>query len=68
MKITAKTKLNKILSENPDAVSVLFESGLSCVGCPMAVEETLEDGCAAHGMSKKEIEDIVRKLNREKKK
>jgi len=63
-KITKKTKLNEIVQENPKAIEILFGAGLSCVGCPMAQQETLEDGCKAHGMNDKDINEILRKLNK----
>ena len=63
MKITKKSKMSEILKEKPEAAQVLFEVGMGCCGCPMAMQETLEDGCKAHGMSEKEIEAIVKKLN-----
>ncbi len=63
-KITLKTKLGDILSINADAAEILFEHGLSCMGCPMAMEETLEDGCLAHGMNKKEISELIKRLNK----
>ena len=63
MKITKKSKMSEILKEKPEAAQVLFEAGMSCCGCPMAMQETLEDGCKAHGMSEKEIDEIVKKLN-----
>ena len=62
-KITPKTKLSEILKTKPEAVEILFEAGMYCVGCPMAMQETLEDGCKAHGMSKKKIDEIIKKLN-----
>lgn len=63
MKITKKTKLSAILGKNPEAAEILFEAGLSCVGCPMAMSETIEQGCLAHGMSKKEIDKLIERLN-----
>lgn len=62
-KITNKTKMNEILNKNPNAAELLFESGMGCIGCPMAMQESLEDGCRAHGMSEKEIEKLIKKLN-----
>lgn len=62
-KITEKTKLSEILRQDRKAAEILFKSGLSCIGCPMAMEETLEEGCKAHGMGKKEIEELVKRLN-----
>jgi hybrid cluster-associated redox disulfide protein len=67
MKITAKTRLSEILKQNPDAAEILFKAGLSCIGCPMTMQETLEEGCKAHGMSKKEIDDLIKKLNTKEK-
>jgi len=61
-KITEKTKFSEIL-ENENAVEKLFEGGLFCIGCPMASQETIEEGCLAHGMSKKQINELIKKLN-----
>jgi len=63
-KITPKTKLNEILNKNPKAAEILFEAGMSCIGCPMAMQETLEQGCLAHGMDKKDIDKLIGRLNK----
>ena len=42
----------------------LSKSGLHCLGCSMARSETLEDGVLAHGMSKKDVENLVKELNK----
>ena len=63
-KINPNTKLSEILKINPDAAEILFEEGLSCIGCPMAMQETLEEGCLAHGMSKKDIVKLIGELNK----
>jgi len=68
MKITRKTKLAKILQENPKAAQMLIEGGMHCIGCPMAMQESLEQGCLAHGMEDKDIDEIIDKLNNKKKK
>jgi len=68
MKITKKTTMAKILAENPKAAKLLMESGMHCIGCPMAMQESLEQGCLAHGMEDKDIDEIVDKLNNKKKK
>lgn len=67
-KITEKTTLSEVLRLKPEASKILIESGMGCVGCPMAMQETLEQGCLAHGMSKKQIDEIIKKLNKEEKK
>ena len=65
-KITGKTKLSEVLNLNSKAAEVLFQEGLMCVGCPMAMQETLEQGCRAHGMNKKKIDEIIERLNKGK--
>ena len=64
VKITPKTKLSELMNEKPEVVGLLFEAGMGCCGCPMAQQETLEQGCIAHGMSKTEINKLVERLNR----
>jgi len=62
--ITGKTMLSKIMEINPKAGEILFEHGMHCIGCAMSGDETLEQGCLAHGMPKKEFEALVKKLNK----
>lgn len=62
-KITKNTKMSEILMKKPEAARMLMEAGMHCVGCPMAMQETLEDGCIAHGMTKKQIEKLVKEFN-----
>jgi hybrid cluster-associated redox disulfide protein len=64
MKITRKTNLNELLMERPELAGMLLSSGMGCFGCPMAQRETLEEGCKAHGMTNKEIDKFVEKLNK----
>ncbi len=66
MKISKKTKLSKLIEINPDASKILFEAGMHCLGCAMASEETLEQGCKTHGIDKKDIDKLVIKLNKKK--
>lgn len=62
--ITKKTKLSELLEKNEDAAEILFDSGMGCVGCSMAMLETIEDGCRAHGMTDKDINALIKKLNK----
>jgi len=63
MKITKKTNMNELLMKKPELAGILFQSGMGCVGCPMSMGETLEEGCKVHGMSDKEIDKLVEKMN-----
>ncbi|MEK6906655.1 MAG: DUF1858 domain-containing protein [Nanoarchaeota archaeon] len=62
-KINGKTRLSEVMKINPNSAEILFEVGMHCIGCGMASGETLEQGCLAHGMSKKETEKLIKKLN-----
>ncbi len=63
VKITSKTKLSEIMQKNPNAAEILFGAGMHCIGCGMASGETLEQGCLAHGMDKKQIDELIKRLN-----
>jgi hybrid cluster-associated redox disulfide protein len=65
MKITKDTQIGELLDkEGEKAAEILMKAGLSCVGCPMSRMESIEDGCLGHGMSKKQIKDLVEELNK----
>lgn len=62
--ITKSTKISIIVEKYPDLISTLImDYGLHCIGCQMAEFETLEQGATVHGMTKKEITAMVKKLN-----
>ncbi len=66
MKITKKTKMSDLIEKYPKSAEILFKAGLSCVGCPMVMQETIEDGCLGHGFTEKDIEKLIKKLNEKK--
>jgi len=66
-KITKKTKINDLMKQNPELAEILFQKGIGCMGCPMAVMETLEQGLKAHGASDQEINNLIDELNKKEK-
>jgi hybrid cluster-associated redox disulfide protein len=62
--ITKKTKIMDLLEKKPTCVEILFDEGLPCIGCAFAKSETIEQGFLAHGFSKKEIEEVIKKLRK----
>lgn len=68
MKITRKTDMHELLMEKPELAGLLFQVGMGCVGCPMSMGESLEEGCKVHGMSDKEIDKLIDKLNKNEEK
>ena len=63
-KINRKSKFSEVLESKENAAEILFKAGLHCVGCPMTAQESLEDGCMAHGMESKDIDKLVEELNK----
>lgn len=63
-KITGKTKFNILLKEKPESAEILLSEGMFCIGCPASAGETIEQGCLTHGMNKKQIENLIKKLNK----
>jgi hybrid cluster-associated redox disulfide protein len=59
MSISKKTILGDILNTNPEVVPLLAQAGLHCIGCHVSTYESLEEGCKTHGMSEKDIDDLV---------
>ncbi len=59
-KITKNTPMNEVLTTIPKAREILTKHGMGCVGCPMAMQETLEDGAKVHGI---DPDKLVKELN-----
>ena len=57
------TLIAEIVRRHPEGAEILMRYGLGCVHCPMAQQETLEQGARLHGLSAKEIERILNELN-----
>jgi hybrid cluster-associated redox disulfide protein len=77
VKKSAKTKVKEniiskemtfaeLLNKYSQSANILFESGLHCIGCGGAMYETIEQGCMMHGFTKKQIDDLIKKLNKKK--
>ncbi len=60
-KINKKMSFTEIMEKHPEAAGVLFEKGMHCIGCPMAMSESLGEGCLAHGLNPDEIVDELNK-------
>ena len=63
-KISKDTPLGEIVKDFPQAVPIMLEHGLHCVGCHVAAFETIGQGAKAHGMSDEELEKMLKKMNK----
>lgn len=68
-KINKKMSFTELMKKNPDAIEILLDKGMHCIGCPMAMQETLEQGALAHGLDPdKLVKEINEKLSKKSEK
>lgn len=58
--ITKDMTFTQVMRMHPDVVKVLARFNLGCVGCMGAQNESLEQGCSAHGL---DVDAVVKELN-----
>jgi hybrid cluster-associated redox disulfide protein len=64
-KISADMTISETIARYPDTIPILMKYGMHCIGCPMAMQETLEQGLSGHGIP---VEKIIDELNKKAKK
>ena len=62
-KITKDSNLAEVVYKHPESEEVLMDYGLHCVGCIASVYDTIEAGAKVHGLSDKDIEEMVERIN-----
>jgi len=66
--IAKEMTISEVIAKCPDTIPILMKSGMHCIGCPMAMQETLEEGLSAHGLDVDEVIDELNKIAKRKKK
>lgn len=62
-KITKDMPISYILEVVPNAVELLMEAQLNCIGCSANTMETLEQGVKGHGLSETDLEMLLTDIN-----
>jgi len=62
-KATKNTNIFELVSKHPETVEVFMDFGLHCVGCPASGADSVEAGAKIHGLSDKEIDDLLVRIN-----
>ncbi|MBN2157851.1 MAG: DUF1858 domain-containing protein [Spirochaetes bacterium] len=62
-KIKKEMTFGDLLRQFPKAGPILSGYGLHCIGCHIAVSETIEQGARAHGMDEGMIQKMMQDLN-----
>ena len=65
--ITKEMSIAETISKYPETIPALMKAGMHCIGCPMAMQETLEEGLSAHGLEVDEVIDGLNKIVKKKK-
>jgi len=63
-KITRGMTFADVLSISPRAGEIMFQYGLHCIGCHLSPYETVEEGSKTHGLSDKQIDEMIEKINK----
>ncbi len=67
-KITKDMSFGEVLKKYPQTVEVFLKYGMHCVGCVVAMYETIEQGAKAHGIDvKKLLADLNKTAEKNKK-
>ena len=62
-KITKHMPLGDVAMQYPESGEIFFKYGLHCIGCHVAMFETIEQGALAHGLTQKDVDKLVQDLN-----
>ena len=66
MEITKKMGIKEIVEKKPKAAEIMMQHGMHCLGCMASQFESLEQGCAAHGMDEKQVDKMIEEINKAK--
>ena len=64
--ITADMSISEVISRYPETIPLLMKTGMHCIGCPMAMQETLGEGLSAHGLDADKIIEELNKIAKKK--
>ena len=62
-KIHSEMSIGEVVSKYPKAAEVMMKHGMHCIGCHVALWETVDQGCKAHGMDAKTIKKMLDEMN-----
>ena len=63
VKITKDVNLADLVFKYPGVAEVLLDYGLHCVSCIASGFDTLEIGAKVHGMTDREIDEMMNRVN-----
>jgi len=61
--VNKNMSFGRIISSVPESGMIMSKYGLHCIGCMFAYDETVEEGCKAHGFDEKTIDSMIKEIN-----
>lgn len=55
--------IGDVVSKYPETVELMLARGFHCIGCHVSPFETIEQGAAVHGISRKELDKMISEMN-----
>ena len=59
--VTKDTVIGEIINKHPEAIEVMLNHGMHCIGCHVATWETVEQAASSHGI---DVEELLKKINK----
>lgn len=60
MIVEKNTLIRDIVKIGPEAIKILLDFGMGCIGCPSSQKESIEDAAIVHGI---DVKDLLNSLN-----
>jgi hydrid cluster protein-associated redox disulfide domain len=60
MKVGKETLIRDIVNLGPEAIEILMNFGMGCIGCPASQAESIGQAAAVHGI---DLEKLLESLN-----
>lgn len=57
--VNGKMTIADVITMKPEAVQILREKGMHCIGCAVSTSETLEQAAEVHGIKLQELLDAL---------
>ncbi len=61
-KIKEEMTLSEVVLKYPETAKVFMKYRMHCIGCSMAMQETIEEGARAHGINTKKLINEINKV------
>ena len=57
--VTGETLIGDLVREHPEAIGVLLQIGMHCIGCPSSAMESVEEAAYVHGYTPESVVAVI---------